>query len=71
MIPFFIYAALASYQALQQPRALDEGLLLRVLRGLSNRDYQSCAEAVPSAFGLSKSTVSRRQGNRIKNRDFT
>ncbi len=52
--------SLASYQALQQPRALDEGLLLRVLRGLSSRDYQACAEAVPSAFGLSKSTVSRR-----------
>lgn len=52
--------SLASYQALQQPRALDEGLLLRILRGLSNRDYEACAEAVPSAFGLSKSTVSRR-----------
>ena len=52
--------ALASYQALQQPRALDEGLLLRLLRGLSSRDYEACAEAVPSAFGLSKSTVSRR-----------
>ena len=52
--------SLASYQALQQPRALDQGLLRRVLRGLSNRDYEACAEAVPSAFGLSKSTVSRR-----------
>ena len=52
--------ALASYQALQQPRALDEGVLLRLLRGLSSRDYEACAEAVPSAFGLSKSTVSRR-----------
>ena len=52
--------ALASYQVLQQPRALDEGLLLRLLRGLSSRDYEACAEAVPSAFGLSKSTVSRR-----------
>jgi|TARA_B110000263_G_C15264706_1_gene490554 putative transposase len=52
--------SLASYQALQQPRSLDEGLLLRILRGLSNRDYEVCAEAVPSAFGLSKSSVSRR-----------
>jgi len=52
--------SLASYQALQHPRALDQGLLLRILRGLSNRDYQACAEAVAPAFGLSKSTVSRR-----------
>ena len=39
---------------------MDEGLLLRILRGLSSRDYEACAEAVPSAFGLSKSSVSRR-----------
>ena len=52
--------SLTSYQALQQPRSLDEGLLLRILRGLSSRDYEACAEAVPSAFGLSKSSVSRR-----------
>jgi putative transposase len=51
---------LASYQALQQPRGMDEGLLLRLLRGLSSRDYEACAEALPSAFGLSKSSVSRR-----------
>ena len=51
---------LAPYQALQQPRQVDEGLLLRVLQGLPTRQYAACAEAVPPAFGLSSSTVSRR-----------
>lgn len=37
---------LASYQALQTPRALDEGLLRRVLGGLACGDYRACAEAV-------------------------
>ena len=31
-----------------------------VLKGLSCRDYEGCAEAAPEAFGLSPSTVSRR-----------
>ncbi len=63
---------LASYAAFEQPRALDEGLLLRVLHGLSNRTYEVCAEAVPQAFGLSKSTVSRRfvQATAAKLRQF-
>lgn len=63
---------LASYAAFQQPRALDEGLLLRVLHGLSNRTYEACAEAVPQAFGLSKSTISRRfvQATAAKLRQF-
>ncbi len=51
---------LETYHRLQQPRALDEGLLQRVLVGLSCRRYQDCAEAVPEAFGLAPSTVSRR-----------
>ena len=42
------------------PRALDEGLFRRVLGGLACREYEACAEAVPAAFGLSRSTVSRR-----------
>jgi putative transposase len=45
---------------LQEPRALDAGLLHRVLGGLSTREYERCAGAVPEAFGLSASTVSRR-----------
>ena len=51
---------LAAYQALQTPRNQDEGLLLRVLKGIATRDYEACAEAVPEAFGLSRSSVSRR-----------
>lgn len=51
---------LHSYAQLQQPRAADEGMLRRILYGLSCRDYRVAAEAVPEAFGLSRSTVSRR-----------
>ena len=51
---------LRSSQALQSPRQADEGLLRRILLGLSCRNYESCAEAVPEAFALSSSTVSRR-----------
>ena len=48
------------YQALQTPRQMDEGLLLRMLKGIATRNYEACAEAVPEAFGLSSSSVSRR-----------
>ena len=52
--------ALPTYERLQVPRGLDSGLLQKVLGGLSTREYERCAEAVPAAFGLSASTVSRR-----------
>jgi transposase-like protein len=52
--------ALPTYARLQVPRTLDAGLLHKVLGGLSTREYERCAEAVPEAFGLSASTVSRR-----------
>ena len=51
---------LATYQQLQTPRAHDVGLFRRVLGGLSCREYEAAAEAVPEAFGLAKSSVSRR-----------
>ena len=51
---------LSSYKALQQPRNLDDGLFLRVLKGISCRNYEACAEMLPEAFGLSSSNVSRR-----------
>ena len=35
-------------------------MLRRVLYGLSCRDYLDAAQAVPEAFGLSRSSVSRR-----------
>lgn len=51
---------LPTYARFQAPRALDTGLLHKVLGGLSTREYARCAEAVREAFGLSASTVSRR-----------
>ena len=45
---------------MQTPRARDVGLFRRVLGGLSCREYEAAAEAVPEAFGLAKSSVSRR-----------
>lgn len=51
---------LESYQKLQKPRQADEKLLLKVLRGISCRSYESCAETVPEVFGMSASTISRR-----------
>ena len=51
---------LRAYQALQTPRQIDEGLLLRMLKGIATRNDEACAETVPEAFGLSRSSVSRR-----------
>lgn len=52
--------SLRSYERLQEPRNGDEGVLKRILYGLSCRSYEACAEAVPEAFGLSGSTISKR-----------
>ncbi len=51
---------LSSYKALQANGDLDETMFRRVLSGISCRDYEAAAEAVPGAIGLSSSTVSRR-----------
>ncbi len=51
---------LTTYARLGAPRAADTGLFRKVLHGLSCRRYEACAEAVPEAFGLSASSVSRR-----------
>ena len=45
---------------LQTPRSRDVGLFRRVLGGRSYREYEAAAEAMPAAFGLAKSSVSRR-----------
>ncbi len=50
---------LATYAQLQTPRSHDVGLFRRMLSGISTREYEAAAEAVPEAFGLSKSSVSR------------
>ncbi len=52
--------SLAAYRGMQRPRAMDEKLLLRVLKGISCRNYRAYAESVPEAFGISASSVSRR-----------
>lgn len=51
---------LSTYTALQTPRSHDLGLYRKVLSGISCREYEAAAEAVPEAFSLSRSTVSRR-----------
>jgi len=51
---------LSTYTALQTPRDLDIGLYRKVLSGISCREYEAAAEAVPEAFSLARSTVSRR-----------
>jgi len=45
---------------LQKPRNADELVLKRILYGLSCRNYETCAESIPEAFGISPSTISRR-----------
>ena len=51
---------LRSYATLLGSRGeVDEGLLRRVLYGISCRNYEAAAEAIPRAIGLSSSTVSR------------
>ena len=52
--------SLTTYEQLQRPRAADAGLFRRILVGLTCRQYAACAEAVPEAFGLRASSVSRR-----------
>jgi len=50
---------LSSYQALRGVGTIEEAALSRVLKGLSCRDYQSASQAIPEAFGLSGSSISR------------
>jgi len=52
--------ALATMGMLKDCGALDEVLLRRVLYGISCRNYEAAAGAVPGAMGLSGSTVSRK-----------
>src|SRR5438094_3827552 len=50
---------LRSYQALHGTGTADEALLRRVLYGISCRNYEAAARAIPGAIGLSSSSVSR------------
>ena len=51
---------LRSYGALSRSGQVDDVLLKRVLFGISCRNYEAAAEAIPGAIGLSSSTVSRK-----------
>jgi transposase-like protein len=51
---------LESYGRFQRPRELDEGVMKKVLLGLSCSRYEETARTIPEAFGISRSTVSRR-----------
>ena len=51
---------LASYQALGRPRRAEEAALLKLLKGLSCRDYEACVEPAAETFGLAASSLSRR-----------
>ncbi len=50
---------LCSYEALNDGGEVNDLLLKRVLYGISCRNYEAAAEAIPGAIGLSSSTVSR------------
>jgi len=50
---------LRSYESLSHGGEVNDLLLKRVLYGISCRNYESAAEAIPGAIGLSSSTVSR------------
>lgn len=50
---------LSGYRRLHEGLPLEDAALMRVLRGLSCRDYREAAMAVPEAFGLSASNISR------------
>lgn len=52
--------SLTNYHGLQQPRPLENQLFVRIIRGLSCRQYDRAARMVPQAFGLSRNQVSRR-----------
>jgi len=51
---------LASYQALGRPRRAEDASLLKLLKGLSCRDYEACVEPAAETFGLAASSLSRR-----------
>src|SRR3972149_5685460 len=50
---------LRSYEALSDGGEPNDLLLRRVLFGISCRNYEGAAEAIPGAIGLSSSSVSR------------
>lgn len=52
-------AALATYERLQNPEAMPENALRRMVRGVSCREYEGCLEPVAEGFGVKRASVSR------------
>ena len=52
--------SLMTYTKLQQAQKAEELVFKKILAGLSCRQYEACAEAIPATFGLAPSTLSRR-----------
>lgn len=51
---------LASYRRLQEPGLINEMALRRVMKGISERDYEGAAVTMPATFGIKKNSVSKR-----------
>lgn len=51
---------LQSYDRLQSPQLVDQMALTRVIRGISQKDYEEAAIQVPETFGIKKTSVCRR-----------
>ena len=51
--------ALERYALLQQPDALDEAALRRMIRNVSTRNYEAVVDTAAESFGVKKSSVSR------------
>lgn len=54
---------LDSYQALQEPKIINDQVYRALVNGLSSRRYAEVAEKVPETFGISKSAISLRFKN--------
>lgn len=52
--------ALKTYERLQSPQVIDNMALSRVINGMSQRDYEKAAIAVPETFGIKKTSTCRR-----------
>jgi len=51
---------LKSYQALQSRKGVDDHILAQVINGISHRKFEKAATQIPCAFGIQKSSVSRK-----------
>jgi putative transposase len=51
---------LMSYHGLQRPQLIDDCTLQRVLKGISQRQYEEAAIRVPATFGIKRNAVSKR-----------